>query len=35
VHLTIDANASGGVLGSLFCQLASGTASVPPLPTVQ
>lgn len=32
VHLTITADASGGVLGSLFCTLAHATATAP-LPT--
>lgn len=29
VHLTIDADATGGVLGALFCALAKGTPTVP------
>lgn len=34
VHLSITADPAGGVLGSLFCQLATATATLPPLPTV-
>jgi len=34
VHLTITADPTGGVLGSLFCSLAHATATVPPLPPV-
>lgn len=33
VHLSITADPTGGVLGSLFCQLATATATLPPLPT--
>jgi hypothetical protein len=29
VHLTITANPTGGVLGSLFCSLAGSTVTVP------
>jgi hypothetical protein len=32
VHLSITADASGGVLGSLFCQLATATATLPAVP---
>jgi hypothetical protein len=34
VHLSITADPAGGVLGSLFCQLATATATLPPLPAV-
>lgn len=33
VHLTITADPTGGVLGSLFCSLAHATATVPTLPS--
>jgi hypothetical protein len=32
VHLSITADPSGGVLGSLFCQLATATATLPAVP---
>lgn len=32
VHLSITADPAGGVLGSLFCQLATATATLPAVP---